>query len=280
MANDTDKDGDRLSISKVGKADNGKVKLAKNGSIIFTPDKDFTGQASFEYTIDDGNKGRDSATVTVQVKKANRLPIAKDDNVRVLPKRSFHNIQPERLLENDKDKDGDKLTITKVSNATKGKVKLTKSGQITFTPDDYLNFIDGSFKYTISDGKGGKDTAKVKIGLIRDIKRSNRSGNLDPLTGGEDNQRFVYDDLINVKINTTSVDVGNDVILLGDLLDSVLDRVGYEGTDAIADQYLRVASEGTNRIVQIDPDGPDGILDFQSFLHVEGVTATQKSLYF
>ena len=200
--------------------------------------------------------------------------------MRVLPKRSFHNIQPERLLENDKDKDGDKLTITKVSNATKGKVKLTKSGQITFTPDDYLNFMDGSFKYTISDGKGGKDTAKVKIGLIRDIKRSNRSGNLDPLTGGEDNQRFVYDDLINVKINTTSVDVGNDVILLGDLLDSVLDRVGYEGTDAIADQYLRVASEGTNRIVQIDPDGPDGILDFQSFLHVEGVTATQKSLYF
>ena len=133
-----------------------------------------------------------------------------------------------------------------------------------------MNFIDGSFKYTISDGKGGKDTAKVKIALPRDKDRSTRSGNKDILTGGEDGQRSVEDQLINWKDhNNGPFNVGDDVIILTD----VLDRLDYKGTNAIADEYVRVVSEGTNGIVQIDPDGPDGIRDFQSFLRVEGVTA-------
>jgi len=134
LANDKDEDGDELSISKVSKATNGKVRLAKNGRITFTPDKDFTGKASFEYTIDDGNKGTGSATVTVQVKEANSAPTAKNDRTFVL-KDFTRTIEPEDLLKNDKDKDGDKLSIIKVGNATKGEVKLAKNGEITFTPD-------------------------------------------------------------------------------------------------------------------------------------------------
>lgn len=65
LVNDMDKDGDKLSISKVGKVLNGKVILGKNGKVIFIFDKDFMGKVSFEYIIDDGNKGCDSVIVIV-----------------------------------------------------------------------------------------------------------------------------------------------------------------------------------------------------------------------
>ncbi len=191
LANDTDKDGDKLSISKVGKASNGKVILGKNGKVTFTPDKDFTGKASFEYTIDDGTKGRDSATVTVQVRD-NSDPIAKDDKVFFVRPKLFHTIQAKKLLKNDQDKDGDKLTIIKVSNATKGEVELTKSGEITFTPSGkHKKFSKGSFEYTISDGKGGTDTAKVMLKRVGDLpssKRSAGSEKRDSLTGNIDDK--------------------------------------------------------------------------------------------
>jgi hypothetical protein len=265
LANDTDKDGDKLSISEVGKASNGKVELAKNGRIIFTPDKDFTGNASFEYTIDDGNKGTGSATVTVNVKEANSDPTAKNDRVAFVVPKPFQTIQPERLLENDKDKDGDKLTITKVSNATRGEVELTKSGEIIFTPNgDYSKFARGTFEYTVSDGNGGTDTARAIVRRVGDESRSARSAR----SAAEEGQRFVYDDLLDGGA-IANFDVGNDIIVL----DEVLDGVGYEGTNAIADEYVRVVSRGANAMVQIDPDGPEGPESFQPFVSVKGVTA-------
>jgi hypothetical protein len=280
LANDRDKDGDKLSISEVGKATNGKVQLAKNGRVIFTPDKDFTGKASFEYTIDDGNKGTASATVTVNVKEPpkspNSLPKAKDDTVGILPFPPFNTIKPERLLENDSDKDGDKLTITEVSKVTGGKVELAKSGEITFTSDDPSKFAKASFEYAISDGNGGTDTAKVTLEAARDtgdddstdIPRDTDSSARRARSAGEASQRFVYDDLLDGGA-IADFEVGNDVIVL----DGVLDSVGYEGSNAIADEYVRVVSRGANAMVQIDPDGPDGPESFQPFIRVKGVPA-------
>ncbi|WP_339617460.1 cadherin-like domain-containing protein [uncultured Gilvimarinus sp.] len=65
--NDTDEDGDTLTISGVGNAANGSVVLNGDGSVTFTPDTDFTGEATFDYTVNDGNGGTDTATVRVNV---------------------------------------------------------------------------------------------------------------------------------------------------------------------------------------------------------------------
>ena len=276
LANDKDEDGDKLSISKVSKASNGKVRLAKNGRVIFTPDKDFTGKASFEYTIDDGNKGRDSATVTVNVRAGNSAPKAEDDSAQAKVNTEL-TIESEDLLENDTDKDGDKLTIINVGNATKGKAKLAKNGEITFTPEEG-RVGDASFDYTVSDGKGGKDKGSVTVNIAggdtggsddtvipRDTDSSARSAR----SAGAESQRFVYDDLLDGGEVITDFNVGNDIIVL----DEVLDGVGYEGTNAIADEYVRVVSRGARAVVQIDPDGPDGPESFQPFIRVKGVTA-------
>lgn len=63
LANDTDVDGDTLTISGVGNAVNGVVELSSSGDIMFRPAANSPG--SFEYTVNDGNGGESTATVTV-----------------------------------------------------------------------------------------------------------------------------------------------------------------------------------------------------------------------
>ncbi|WP_218189572.1 S-layer family protein, partial [Pseudomonas sp. PA15(2017)] len=66
LGNDTDPNGDALSITSVQNATNGTVTL-NNGNVVFTPKSGFYGDASFQYTISDGKGGSDTATVTLKV---------------------------------------------------------------------------------------------------------------------------------------------------------------------------------------------------------------------
>jgi len=81
LANDSDIDGDTLNIIDVSVGDDahGTVSLDANGNVIFTPDADYVGEASFEYTIDDGNGATDSATVSFNIESANNAPDAVND---------------------------------------------------------------------------------------------------------------------------------------------------------------------------------------------------------
>ncbi|WP_414618872.1 DUF1194 domain-containing protein [Calothrix sp. CCY 0018] len=65
LANDTDVEGDTLSITSVGNAANGSVALNGN-DVVFTPDNNFSGAASFKYTLSDGSE-TDNATVSLTV---------------------------------------------------------------------------------------------------------------------------------------------------------------------------------------------------------------------
>jgi len=53
LGNDTDPDGNPLSITNVNAGTGGTVSLS-SGTILFTPTSDFTGAASFSYTLSDG----------------------------------------------------------------------------------------------------------------------------------------------------------------------------------------------------------------------------------
>ena len=66
LANDTDVDGDTLSISAVGTPANGTAEIV-DGKIVYTPNDDFNGSDTFEYTVSDGKGGSDTAMVTVTV---------------------------------------------------------------------------------------------------------------------------------------------------------------------------------------------------------------------
>jgi Ca2+-binding RTX toxin-like protein len=66
LANDTDANGDSLSLTEVSNPVNGSVTFS-NGNVIFTPSTNFTGNASFNYSISDGKGGTSSANVSVAV---------------------------------------------------------------------------------------------------------------------------------------------------------------------------------------------------------------------
>jgi len=66
-----------------------------------------------------------------------------------------------QVLNNDSDPDSDPLSISSVSSANNGSAVINGSA-ITYTPNANFNGSD-SFSYTISDGKGGSDSATVNI---------------------------------------------------------------------------------------------------------------------
>ncbi|WP_417683881.1 tandem-95 repeat protein [Roseibium sp.] len=79
LGNDTDADiatdGQSLSIVSVSNAVNGTVALDGNGDVVFTPAENYFGEASFEYTVSDGNGGSSTATATIDVAPVNDAPI-------------------------------------------------------------------------------------------------------------------------------------------------------------------------------------------------------------
>jgi VCBS repeat-containing protein len=67
LANDGDVDGDGLTLSALGAAQNGVAALNGDGTVKYTPNANFFGSDSFTYTVSDGNGGSDTATVSVTV---------------------------------------------------------------------------------------------------------------------------------------------------------------------------------------------------------------------
>ncbi|MCW8883902.1 MAG: type I secretion C-terminal target domain-containing protein, partial [Motiliproteus sp.] len=66
LANDVDPEGDPLSVISTDNAVGGEVSMI-NDSLVYTPDQDFTGNGSFDYSIADGNGGSSTATVHIYV---------------------------------------------------------------------------------------------------------------------------------------------------------------------------------------------------------------------
>ncbi len=67
LSNDTDPDGDALTVSYASDPAHGTVAINANGTITYSPDAGFTGTDTFTYTVSDGQGGTSIATVTISV---------------------------------------------------------------------------------------------------------------------------------------------------------------------------------------------------------------------
>ncbi|WP_420870303.1 DUF4082 domain-containing protein [Methylobacterium crusticola] len=77
LANDTDPNGDALTVTGVSAPTNGTVALnAQTNTITFTPTTGYTGPASFTYAIADGRGGTASASVSLKVAAASAGPVS------------------------------------------------------------------------------------------------------------------------------------------------------------------------------------------------------------
>ncbi|WP_239479617.1 Ig-like domain-containing protein [Actibacterium sp. 188UL27-1] len=187
LKNDTDPDGNVLKVISVGSPSKGNVWINDTGDVVYRAPNDFTGRDTFTYTISDGKGGRDTARVDVQVKESsnsggggtgggsqpgNRAPDARYDRVSIEEGKRFK----VDVLKNDRDADGNPLKITAVSSAAEGNVYINNTGDIVYRAPTKFTGRD-SFTYTISDGKGGKDTARVDVDVNKAKGGSNSGGN-------------------------------------------------------------------------------------------------------
>jgi hypothetical protein len=67
LANDSDQDGDTLTVAAAGPAGHGSVVINPDNTVTYTPNTGFEGTDSFSYTVSDGYGQTGSATVTVTV---------------------------------------------------------------------------------------------------------------------------------------------------------------------------------------------------------------------
>ncbi|HHC7312200.1 TPA: Ig-like domain-containing protein, partial [Vibrio campbellii] len=156
LPNDTDVDGDTLTIVNASvPADQGTVEIV-DGKLIFTPADNFNGEATISYMVSDGVL-EDSAEVSVTVNLINDAPVANDDSA-VTDEDTPVTIN---VLPNDTDVDGDTLTIVNASvPADQGTVEIV-DGKLVFTPAENFNG-EATISYTVSDGEL-EDSAEVSV---------------------------------------------------------------------------------------------------------------------
>ena len=91
LGNDSDPDGDTVTITEVAgqpiglgspvTIPEGTVALNPDGTLSFTPNADFNGPVSFDYTVSDAPWPVSTATVDITVTPVNDVPVAADDTL-------------------------------------------------------------------------------------------------------------------------------------------------------------------------------------------------------
>ncbi len=133
-----------------------------NGEVRYTPFADYNGTDSFQYVARGPSGTSATARVDVTVTAVNDAPIGVDNSGFRTPAGTPIKITAASLLANDRDVDGDTLTLTGVSQASGGTVTRDAQGDVIFTPAGGVTG-PASFSYSLSDGKGGVATAKVNL---------------------------------------------------------------------------------------------------------------------
>ena len=158
MANDSDPDGDLISVTSAGPASNGTVTVNLDGTVTYVPDPDFSGSDSFTYVVDDGFGGMTTATVSVSVTAVNDAPSAIPADLDV----TEDGTATIDVLVGAVDPDADPLAVTSAGPASNGTVTVNPDGTVTYVPDPDFSGTD-VFTFTIDDGNGGVTGSTVTV---------------------------------------------------------------------------------------------------------------------
>ncbi|MBE4492884.1 tandem-95 repeat protein [Vibrio parahaemolyticus] len=157
LTNDTDVDGDKLSIESASvPKEQGTVEVV-NGKLVFTPAENFNGDAEITYTVMDGEL-TDEAKVTVTVNPVNDVPTIKVEAVESITEDAVStDTVVATLTVRDTDTPEDQLTVSLENNSNGyfvlvgNEVKLTQAG-VDAVNNDELNLKDLTISASVSDG--------------------------------------------------------------------------------------------------------------------------------
>ncbi|MBE9037623.1 cadherin-like domain-containing protein [aff. Roholtiella sp. LEGE 12411] len=242
----TDIDGDTFTITDFTNPTNGTLTLNDNGTtdnrshdlFIYTPNANYNGTDSFDFTVSDDKGGGITSTFKLNVKPVNDAPLAVNDIVTTAFNTAV-NIKASTLLANDTDVDSSNFSITGVNGATQGTAVLNDNGTQDNSADDFILFTptagfsgNANFNYTISDGSL-TSTASVAIAVSPNTTGTSRNQTIlgtpgnDTLTGDAGNDTISGD----AGNDTISGGAGNDTISGGSGNDTL---TGDAGNDTIS----------------------------------------------
>jgi VCBS repeat-containing protein len=216
LGNDSDVDGDALTMALVSGPAHGTVALNANGSFSYTPAANYHGPDSFTYRASDGTLASNTATVSLTIKSVNDAPTAADDAYETNEDTTL-NVDAPGVLGNDSDVDGDPLTAALEEGPAHGTVTLNEDGSFSYTPDANYHGSD-SFTYKASDGTASSNTATVSLTI--------KSVNDAPVAADD-----AYETNEDTPLTVTAPGVlGNDSDVDGDVLTAVLVAGPAHGT--------------------------------------------------
>lgn len=240
LTNDTDAEGDVLSVTAFTQASSGTVVDNLNGTFTYTPNGNFNGTDSFTYTVSDGNGGTDIGTVSITVTPINDAPVANDQSV------STNEDTAVSITLTGSDVDGDALTYTIVTNSANGTLSGT-APDLTYTPNTDFNGTD-SFTFKTNDGALDSNiaTVTVTISAINDAPDAS-SGTL------------VTDEDTNTSSVLPATDVEGDTLTFSIVSNGTLGVATI--TDAVTGAYSYAPNANANGTDTFTFKANDGVLD-------------------
>ncbi|MFW1224160.1 tandem-95 repeat protein [Vibrio parahaemolyticus] len=273
LPNDTDVDGDKLSVESASvPKEQGTVEVV-NGKLVFTPAENFNGDAEITYTVTDGEL-TDEAKVTVTVNPVNDAPTIKVDAVESITEDAVStDTVVATLTVRDTDTSEDQLTVSLENNSNGyfvlvgDEVKLTQAG-VDAVNNDELNLKDLTISASVSDGVNPtasdsdslivnrvNDAPTIKVDAVESITEDAVSTDTvvatltvrdtdtpeDQLAVSLENNSNGYFVLVGneVKLTQAGVDaVNNDELNLKDLTISASVSDGVNPTDSDSDSLI------------------------------------------
>jgi Ca2+-binding RTX toxin-like protein len=232
LANDSDPDGDSFQLTGLSDAIGGFAELDGLGNVIFTPDANFYGVASFVYTVTDTTGLTGSATVSINYTPVNDAPVAQPD----IGSAGENETKVFDLLANDTEVDVDD-TIALVSATVR-----SVSGIAGLTPDaaqaafsiegDNLTFAPGVLFDPLNVGE--QATVVVEYDIVDAAGAHSSSTFTLTVDGAEDQSPVQYGTAGGESVvGTADADVidalaGDDFVFAGDGADTVYGGEGFD----------------------------------------------------
>ena len=166
VGNDTDPDGDGLTPYVVSDPIYGTLTLDLGGTYTYAPDPGFEGYDTFYYTAFDGQADSTPTAVLVLVtgqSNGNTPPVAGYDSLGTDIDTPL-TIDPDALLVNDFDADGDPLAVVVTQQPANGTLSTDVTGNLVYTPDAGFTGTD-SFFYSATQPENASLPAEVTISV-------------------------------------------------------------------------------------------------------------------
>jgi hypothetical protein len=150
LLNDSDPEGDALQIVAASDINGGTVQIVE-GELLFTPGANFNGETRLRYTVADGAGNVATGVVRVAIEAVNDAPVLLADQATMKPGGVLELNATQGVLANDRDVEGDALTVVSHGAAANGTVLIAADGALRYTPNPGFLGTE-TIAYTVSDG--------------------------------------------------------------------------------------------------------------------------------